>query len=76
MLACDTSAEAQAVQVKILRSMSGEKRLLLAMEMSLFTRDLARSRIRSEHPEWTEVQIARELPRIAFLPAPLPPTLR
>jgi hypothetical protein len=53
MLACDTSAEAQAVQVKILRSMSGEKRLLLAMEMSLFTRDLARSRIRSEHPEWT-----------------------
>jgi hypothetical protein len=56
--------------------MSGEKRLLLAMEMSLFTRDLARSRIRSEHPEWTEVQIARELPRIAFLPAPLPPTLR
>jgi len=76
MLACDTSAEVQAVQLKILRSLSGEKRLLLAMEMSLFTRALARSRIRSEHPEWTEAQIARELLRIAFQPAPLPPALR
>jgi len=31
MLASDTSAEAQAVQWKILRSMSGEQRLFLAM---------------------------------------------
>ena len=25
-----------------------------------------------EHPEWTEAQVARELLRLAFLPAPLP----
>jgi hypothetical protein len=68
----DTSAAAQAVQLEIHRSMSGEQRLLLAFEMSLFARDLCRARIRHEHPEWTEAQIARELLRLAFFPAPLP----
>ena len=68
----DTSATAQAVQLEIHRSMSGEQRLLLAFEMSLFARDLCRERIRHEHPEWTEAQIARELLRLAFLPDPLP----
>jgi len=52
--------------------MSGEQRLLLAFEMSLFASDLCRERIRHEHPEWTEAQIVRELLRIAFLPDPLP----
>jgi len=52
--------------------MSGEQRLLLAFEMSLFVRELNRERIRSEHPEWSEKQIARELLRSAFFPAPLP----
>jgi hypothetical protein len=71
----DTSAAAQAVQLEIHRSMSGAQRLLLAFEMSLFARDLCRERIRHEHPEWTEAQIARELLRLAFLPNPLPPGL-
>lgn len=53
--------------------MSGEQRLLLAFEMSMFARELNRQRIRAEHPEWTEAQIARELFRLAFFPAPLPP---
>jgi hypothetical protein len=52
--------------------MSGEQHLFMAMEMSLFARELARTCIRQEHPEWTEAQIARELLRLAFLPAPLP----
>jgi hypothetical protein len=52
--------------------MSGEKRLLLAFEMSLFARELAKEGIRREHPEWSEPQIVRELIRLAFLPA-LPP---
>jgi len=56
--------------------MSGEQRLLLAFEMSLFARDLAGERIRCEHPEWEESRVARELLRIAFLPAPLPARLR
>jgi hypothetical protein len=40
----DTSPAAQVVQLEILRAMSGEQRLLLAFEMSLFARELARKR--------------------------------
>jgi hypothetical protein len=43
--------------------------------MSLFARDLNRERIRHERPEWPETRIARELLRLAFLPAPLPACL-
>jgi hypothetical protein len=72
----DTSAAAEAIQLQILRAMPGEKRLLIAYEMSMFTRELAAAGIRRDHPQWTEVQVARELLRLAFLPDPLPPGLR
>ena len=68
----DTSPEAQAVQAEILRAMSGEQRLLLAFEMSLFAREFAREGIQRQHPEWEETRVARELLRLAFFPAPLP----
>jgi hypothetical protein len=68
----DTSPAAQAVQLEILRAMSGEQRILLAFEMSLFARELAREGIRSDHPEWPEARVARELLRLAFFPMPLP----
>ncbi len=72
----DTSAAAQAVQLDIHRSMTGEQRLLLAYEMSMFARELNRARLLREHPDWAEVSIARELLRLAFLPMPLPAGLR
>jgi hypothetical protein len=68
----DTSPAAQAVQLGIQRAMSGEQRILLAFEMSLFARELAREGIRRDHPEWPEARVARELLRLAFFPAPLP----
>ena len=68
----DTSPAAQAVQLEILRAMSGEQRLLLAFEMSEFARELAKEGIRREHPDWSEELVARELLRLAFFPAPLP----
>jgi hypothetical protein len=68
----DTSPAAQAVQLEIQRAMSGEQRILLAFEMSLFARGLAREGIRREHPEWPKARGARELLRLAFFPAPLP----
>jgi hypothetical protein len=76
MPASDTSSAAQAVQLRILGEMSGEQRILLALEMSLFARELAAVRVRQEHPEWSEAEIARELLRLAFLPEPLPAGLR
>jgi hypothetical protein len=68
----DTTPEAQAVQLELHRAMTGEQRLLLAFEMCEFARELNRARLRIEHPEWTEQQIARELLRLAFFPKPLP----
>ena len=72
----DTSPSAQALQLQIQRGMPGEQRLLLALEMSLFARELAKERIRREYPEWSDAQVARELVRLAFLPAPVPARLR
>jgi hypothetical protein len=72
----DTSAVAQAVQVEILRAMSGEQRILLAFEMSVFARELAKEGIRREHPEWAETRVFRELLKQAFSPSPLPHWLR
>jgi hypothetical protein len=68
----DTSPEAQAIQLEIYRAMSGEQRILLALEMSLFARELAREGIRRDHPEWPEARVARELLRLAFFPESLP----
>jgi hypothetical protein len=72
MALTDTSPTAQAVQADLQRSLSGEQRILLAFEMSMFARELNRERIRREHPDWQESQIDRELLRLAFFPAPLP----
>jgi len=68
----DASPGAQAFQLDIQRAMSGEQSILLAFEMSLFARGLAREGIRRQHPEWPKVRVARELLRLAFFPAPLP----
>lgn len=72
----DTSPAAREIQLQIYRAMTGEERLLLAFEMSLFARDLARAGIQREHPDWDEARVARELLRFAFPPEPLPERLR
>ena len=68
----DTTSEARAIQEQVLRDMTEEQRLRIALEMTDLARELARARIRHEHPEWTETQIVRELLRLSFLPDPLP----
>lgn len=71
----DTTPEAQAVWLQIQRSKTGEQRLLAAIEICELAREMARSGITHEHPDWNEAQIKRELLRLAFLPDPLPPGL-
>jgi hypothetical protein len=71
----DTTPEAQAVWLRIQRSMTGEQRILAAIEICEFAREMARAGIKHDHPEWGEPQIKRELLRRAFLPDPLPPGL-
>ena len=72
----DTTPAAQAIHTEIYRKMAGEQRLLLALEMSDFARELAAQRIRDDHPDWPPDLITRELIRISLLPERLPARLR
>jgi hypothetical protein len=72
----DTDPAAKNLQMQIEAAMTGEQRLLEAFEMSLFARELAKAKIRLDHPDWAESQVAREALRLAFLPEPLPSGLR
>ena len=72
----DTSPAARKLQMQIEAAMTGEERLLEAFDMSLFARELAKAKIRTDHPDWGESQVAREILRLAFLPEPLPSGLR
>lgn len=69
----DTSPDIARLQIERLRNMTGEERMRIAFKLTDFTRRAAASRIRAEHPEWTDRQVKRELVRISFLPAPMPP---
>lgn len=71
----DTSLEAEKVYLEMLRGMTDEQRSRIAFDLTNFMRRAAASRIQSEHPDWTERQIKRELLRISLLPDPLPPDL-
>lgn len=64
------------MQADILRRMTGEQRLRIAMDLSDSLRAMSLARLRSEHPEWSHRQLMIELLRLALLPEPLPPGLR
>jgi hypothetical protein len=72
----DTSPAAKKRQLEIELAMTGEERLLRALEMSALARELAKAKIRSDHPDWNEARVAREVLRLAFLPSALPSGLR
>ncbi|MGZ4830708.1 MAG: hypothetical protein ACXV5J_07900 [Candidatus Angelobacter sp.] len=76
MAISDTTPEIEARQIRIIRSMTTEQRLLVALEMSLFSRELMKAGIRRDHPEWTEKEVRIEVLRRVFLPAPLPAWIR
>jgi hypothetical protein len=68
----DTSPEIQAMQDRIIMSMTGEQRLRLALEICQLTRALAKAGIRKDHPEWSEKEVNREFIRLLFYPSPMP----
>ena len=71
----DTSRVVVELQASIHRGLTGSERLRIALDMSLAVRELSLSRLRAEHPDWSEVDLKCELLRYAFLPAPVPPPL-
>lgn len=51
-------------QARILRAMSGEKRLRLAEQLYWSARKLKRTGLRVQHPEWPEQQLDEEVRRL------------
>jgi len=72
----DTSPKIEAMQIKLIRSMTVEQRLLVALDTSLTVREFMKAGIRDRHPQWSEEEVMREIYRQAFLPAPLPSWIR
>lgn len=71
----DTTPEAAAIQSQVIERLTVAQRLALAFEMSDMARALARSRLREEHSDWTEVDLDRATLRLTFFPDQLPPGL-
>lgn len=72
----DTTSEAAAQQTNVYCRLTGAERLSLAFGMSLLARELSRTRLRLQHPEWTDDEVNREILRYAFASTPLPRPLR
>lgn len=64
----ESERAATALQIEVLRRLSGARRFEIALEMSDLACEFARAGIRSRHPAWTEAEVSRELVRYAFLP--------
>jgi hypothetical protein len=75
-MALDTTPEIEAMQIKIRQAMTPEERLLVALDISDFCRELRKAGIRRDHPDWSERQVMIELFRLAFFPEPLPAWVR
>lgn len=72
----DSSPAGFEMQLRAHRAMTGEQRLLIAFEMSLFARELAAAGVRHDHPNWPDSEVSRELLRRAFVPEKIPSALR
>lgn len=71
----DTSPAAAAAQARLLRQLPPERCLDLALDMSLAARALLGARLRTEHPEWPEAVVRRQVLRLTLGAAgpPAPP---
>lgn len=76
MAMTDPSPTAAEIQVKIHGRLTGSQRLKIALEISLAARQMALTRLRQRHPEWSGPELRREPLRYSFAPGTLPPVLR
>jgi Rv0078B-related antitoxin len=72
MAISDTTPEIKAMQSRIHESMTGEQRLLMALEMSYFAHELAKQGLRDAHPDWSEERVRREFLRSLCPPGTAP----
>ncbi len=57
----DTTPEARKVQTAVYRRLGGARRVEIAFELSELVRDLARARIRRQHPLFDDRAVEDEL---------------
>jgi hypothetical protein len=62
----DTSTEAHAIQLQLLRSRTGEERLRMALQLSEDVLAFSRAGIRSRHPDYSEDQVTWALWRLTL----------
>jgi hypothetical protein len=60
----DTTPEAARVQLEIIRRLSPERRMEMALEMSNFLRDVVAAGVRSRHPDYNEKQVGLAVGRL------------
>jgi hypothetical protein len=67
-------------QIELYRAMTAQRRLQISFELDALARQLARSGVRFQHPEWSIEQVEREVARrfrlAAGIPEDLPGTSR
>ena len=76
MAISDTSPKIEAMQREIVRSMTEERRLLSALEISLLCREFMIAGIRNNYPAWSDKEVEAEARRLAFFPEPVPEWIR
>jgi hypothetical protein len=72
----DTSSYALMLQARILKKVTANERLRLAMDMSETARALTLARLRRDHADLSHDSVIRELLRCVLAPNPLPPAAR
>jgi hypothetical protein len=60
----DTTAEALAVQFRVLRQIGPARRLAMMFELSDNLRSLVEAGVRHRHPDWNDRTIEREVIRL------------
>jgi hypothetical protein len=71
----DTTPEIYEMQARFHKAMTGEQRLLLALEISYLAHAFAKAGIKSRHPDWSEEQVTSEFKRSLFEGRTIPPGL-
>jgi hypothetical protein len=67
-----TPEEGLRKQIELYRSMSPQRRLQISFELDELARQLVRSGIRHQFPDWSEEQVKREVTRRFRLAAGIP----
>lgn len=62
----DTTAEALAVQLRILRRLGPAGRLAMTFELSDNLRSLVAAGVRHRHPDWDETRVKHEMFRLIY----------